>query len=177
MNATISNPNTSKGLLSVNRQQFALGLAAVYTLGTLCLATAAQAQITIRERELNGTSFPQDIGKVSSVPVRVSGQIPTSQDEDVFRFRLTTESKLDVRLTVDGDVDLEVLQDNGDGKLAGRDSKKISIKDGKVSEFVSYLKAKPGYYFVRIVDSGGALSFAVNYNLNISATPTGPIIQ
>ncbi|MEX0272249.1 hypothetical protein AB3R30_24315 [Leptolyngbyaceae cyanobacterium UHCC 1019] len=162
----------------MKRQLFAIGFATVSALSAFSLAAPAQA---IPERELNGTARPQDIGRVSSVPVRVSGQITGSQDEDVFRFEISPGQNVKAVLTVSGDIDLEVLQDsNPDGKLAGGDTKKISIKEGKQTEEVNFNNMKSKYGFIRIMDSGGAgLSGTVTYNLTITAVPANgqPVIE
>jgi hypothetical protein len=159
-------------------QLFALGLAATSTFGGLSLAAPAQA---VQERELNSSRNPQQIGRVSSVPVQVSGQIAGSRDEDVFRFELSPGQDVKAILTVSGDVDLEVLQDsNPDGQLGPGDTKKLSIKEGKLTEEVNFKNMKSKYGFVRIMDSGGAgLSGTVNYNLSITALPVNgqPVIE
>lgn len=162
----------------MKRQMCAIGFVAVSALSVSVLAAPTQAA---QEQELNGTQRPQSIGRVSSVPVRVNGKITGSQDEDVFRFELSPGQDVKAVLTVDGDIDLEVLQDsNPDGKLAGGDTKKISIKEGKQTEEVNFQNMKSRYGFIRIMDSGGAgLSGTVNYNLTITAVPANgqPVIQ
>jgi hypothetical protein len=158
-------------------QLFAIGFAAS-ALGAFFLTAPAQA---IQDRELNGTQRPQAIGRVSSVPVKVSGQITGSRDEDVFQFELSPGQDVKAVLTVNGDIDLEVLEDsNPDGRLAGGDTKKISIKEGKLTEEVNFKNMKSKYGFIRIMDSGGAgLSGTVNYNLTITAVPANgqPVIE
>jgi hypothetical protein len=69
----------------MNYQSFSLRLVALSTFGVLSLTAAAQA---LSEQELNSTLRPQTIGKVTSAPVRVSGQITGNRDEDVFRFEI-----------------------------------------------------------------------------------------
>lgn len=150
----------------MKRQLFTIAIAAI----SFLLANPAQA---VQERELNSTRNPQNIGRVSSAPVRVSGQISGSSDEDVFRFEISPGQDVKAVLTVDGDIDLEVIQDlNPDGKLAGGDNKKISINEGKQTEEVNFKNMKSKYGFIRIMDSGGAgLSRSVNYNLTVTAVP------
>ncbi|NDJ19607.1 hypothetical protein [Myxacorys almedinensis] len=162
----------------MKRQYVAASLAAISALGVLFVAAPAHG---IQEREQNGTRNPQNIGRVSSVPIRVSGQITGNRDEDVFRFELSPGQNVKATLTVNGDIDLEVLEDsNLDGKLAGGDTKKISINEGKQTEEVIYRNMRSRYGFVRIMDSGGAgLSGIVAYNLTITAVSANgrPVIQ
>jgi hypothetical protein len=115
--------NTEKGVQTMKRQYLAASLA---TLSMIALVAPTQAA---QERELNGTRNPQNIGRVSSVPISVSGQITGNQDEDVFRFEISPGQDVKATLTVSGDIDLEVLEDsNPDGKLAGGDTKKSQLK-------------------------------------------------
>lgn len=162
----------------MKRQHFAIGFASLSALGTFALTTPAQA---VQERELNGTQRPHHIGRVSSVPVTVSGKIEGSRDEDVFRFEISPGQDVKATLTVSGDIDLEVLEDsNPDGQLAGGDTKKISIREGKQTEEVNFKNMKSRFGFVRIQDSGGAgLSGTVTYNLTLTAVPANgqPVIQ
>lgn len=162
----------------MKRQLFTLGLAAASIFGGLSLAASAQAA---QEREFNSSRTPQNIGRVSSVAVKVSGQIASNSDEDVFRFEISPGQDVKAVLTVDGDIDLEVLQDsNQDGQLGGGDTKKISIKEGKLTEEVNFKNMKSKYGFIRIMDSGGAgVSRSVNYNLTVTAVPANgqPVIE
>ncbi|MBD1846258.1 hypothetical protein H6F89_23130 [Cyanobacteria bacterium FACHB-63] len=159
-------------------QLFAIGLTAASTFGALSLAAPAQA---VQEREFNSSRTPQSIGRVSSVAVKVSGQITSNTDEDVFRFEISPGQDVKAVLTVDGDIDLEVLQDsNQDGQLGGGDTKKISIREGKFTEEVNFKNMKSKHGFIRIMDSGGAgVSRSVNYNLTVTAVPANgqPVIE
>ncbi|MBD1845765.1 hypothetical protein H6F89_20615 [Cyanobacteria bacterium FACHB-63] len=106
--------------------------------------------------------------------MRVSGQITGSRDEDVLRFEIAPGQDVKAVLTVNGDVDLEVHEDqNPDGQLGAGDRKKISISEGKQTVEVNFKNMKSRFGFIRIMDSGGSgSSGTVNYNLTLTAVPT-----
>ncbi|MEZ4738058.1 MAG: pre-peptidase C-terminal domain-containing protein [Flavobacteriales bacterium] len=98
-----------------------------------------------------------------ALPASVSALIASGSDVDYYRFTIAATSDIYVSMSnLPGDYDVRLL-DNTGAQLA------ISQAGGTTSEYISYLNAAAGTYYVHVFGYAGAFSALQCYSLYVSA--------
>ena len=99
-----------------------------------------------------------------TLPATISALIATTSDVDYYRFTLAATSDISISMyNLPGDFDVRLL-DNAGAQLA------ISQAGGTTSEYISYLNAAAGTYYVHVFGYAGVFSADRCYSLYVSAS-------